>query len=422
MNVRSLLITLSLLLCSVAAQAQSEPGLFVNKRYDVFFRMKSAVVDTTFKNNANSFAQIKYDLERTVSLTGETPDTIYVLSATSPEGALWYNQSLNKLRARSLRKAMISLHPELKDAAFVVKERYEEWERLRDILMDASDFPQRDTMLFIIDSTPDKTNVEKQLRGCEEGWAYMMSNYMYALRNSAIRMAVASPTYEMRTSEKVSNLKPMSASPVFDAPKPQMAEFEREEYKYPWTKMFLAARTNLLVPGMNFGAEFPIKDHWSVGFDYYFPWILPKNNEWCVEAIGGFIDAKYWFTPGKYKWTRTQRLQGHAVGVYAGIGMYDFQMKYNGKQGECLDVGVDYTFALPVANGKLRMEFNIGFGYIRTQFRPYYMSSDFKDLIKEPGNRFSVTNFVGPTKAAVSLVVPIVLPSREPKELRGGNE
>lgn len=62
---------------------------------------------------------------------------------------------------------------------------------------------------------------------------------------------------------------------------------------------------------------------------------------------------------------------------------------------------------MPVSNDKLRFEFNIGLGIIKTWYRPYNPSSDYTDLIKEPGVKFRSTNFVGPTKAGVSLVYPI---------------
>ena len=70
-------------------------------------------------------------------------------------------------------------------------------------------------------------------------------------------------------------------------------------------------------------------------------------------------------------------------------------------------MGIDYTYALPIAEDKLRLEFNVGLGFIYTLYRPYYPSSDYDDLIKEPGIKYRSTNFIGPTRASVSLVYPI---------------
>ena len=62
---------------------------------------------------------------------------------------------------------------------------------------------------------------------------------------------------------------------------------------------------------------------------------------------------------------------------------------------------------------KLRLEFNLGVGFIYTLYRPYYPSSDFEDLIKEPGVKYRTTNFIGPTRASVSLVYPITVPCKK---------
>jgi hypothetical protein len=177
-----------------------------------------------------------------------------------------------------------------------------------------------------------------------------------------------------------------------------------------WYKTFLAARSNLLVPGMNVGIEIPIRENWSIGLDYYYPWFVSAGNKWCVEMLGWFVDAKYWFTNDKTRWLPDSRLKGHGVGIYAGLGYYDFQNATKGSQGEYVNFGVDYTYSLPVANDKLRLEFNLGLGILKTWYRPYTPSSDYADLIKEPGVKYRSTNFVCPTMAGVSLVWPITVP------------
>lgn len=240
----------------------------------------------------------------------------------------------------------------------------------------------------------------KQLDGGRT-WEYMLENYMPSLR-AATWVCVWVPIDVLENPEKpvsdtlVAAFKPL----VLDAPVVPRPVFKEK-------KMIMAARTNLLIPAGNVGLEFPIRDNWSVGIDYYYPWLVSRQNRWCTEMLGLFVDGRYWFTGEKYRWTKTERLQGHAVGVYAGLGYYDFQKIDRGAQGEYVDVGVDYTFGLPVAKGKLRMEFNIGLGWILTYYRSYYPSSDYEDLIKDPGIVQRSTSFFGPTRASVSLVVPI---------------
>ena len=125
--------------------------------------------------------------------------------------------------------------------------------------------------------------------------------------------------------------------------------------------------------------------------------------------LGWFIDGKYWFPGQANLWSRDSKLLGHAVGVYAGIGYYDYQNRKRGAQGEYLDLGIDYTYAIPIADNKLRLEFNLGLGMLKTYYRTYQPSSDYNDLIKDPGIKYHSTNIFGPTRASVSLVWPITV-------------
>lgn len=171
----------------------------------------------------------------------------------------------------------------------------------------------------------------------------------------------------------------------------------------------LALRTNFLVPVYNIGVEVPVGDRISLGLDYYYPWLKSSRNSWCGQMLGGFVDLRYWIPAGRHAATDGRRLSGHAVGLYCGAGYYDLQNYTRGSQGEFVDAGVDYTYALPIAAGRLRLEFNLGLGWLRTVYRPYTMSSDHNELIKDPSIRQKTTTFVGPTRGGVSLVVPINL-------------
>ena len=55
----------------------------------------------------------------------------------------------------------------------------------------------------------------------------------------------------------------------------------------------------------------------------------------------------------------------------------------------------------------MRMEFNIGLGWIRTYARHYSPSDDFSQLIKDPGVKNLVFDFFGPTRASISFLLPI---------------
>lgn len=171
-----------------------------------------------------------------------------------------------------------------------------------------------------------------------------------------------------------------------------------------WRYPVVALRTNLLVPALNFGVEVPIGKHWSVGADYYYPWVWPKrDNINCFEFLAWGIEGRYWFGRNR---TLLDRLQGHSVGVYGYMGYFDFERNYNGHQGEFVNVGVDYTYAMAVGKKKgLHFEFSLGIGYIYSLARQYTVIETAGPLISNKVTR--KINYFGPTKANVSLVVPI---------------
>lgn len=403
---------------SAEAQGQSEErAQRVQKRYNIFFRINSPEIDRTFQDNARTLDQMKHDIDTTLAHDGAVPDSLLILSTASPDGSYQFNKWLAGARAESTENLLLEMFPEFKDATIIVEYLEEDWDGLRQVLRQHPEFPQREQMLAVIDDEDSIDDKETALRALKEGWRYLNRNYIHALRNSSITLSVIGPPDEFTRAEPVAPLVAYSHTPSFTAPQKAIPP-HRAERKVEWYKMIMAARSNLLVPGLNVGLEFPIKDNWSVGIDYWYPWFVSGQNKWCGEMLGLFVDAKYWFPGEKYQWTRTQRLQGHAVGLYAGAGYYDYQNIRKGNQGEYIDFGVDYTFALPIAKDRLRLEFNLGLGFIRTWYRPYHPSSDYEDLIKEPGIKYNSTNFFGPTRAGVSLVVPIIVKTKLPKIYR----
>ena len=400
----------------------------IQKRYNIFFRINSPKIDTTFQDNARTLKRMKADIDSTLAHDGAIPDSLLILSTASPDGSYAFNQKLARARSESTEALLLEMFPQFADATILVNFLEEDWDGLKQVLKTHPEFPDRDKMLAIIDGRQDVADKEAALRACKKGWEYLKNNYIHALRNSSITISVIGAPDEYTRLEPLPVLPGIYYKPYFTAPEtgivapePIIPEFPMPEPEY--KKMIFAPRTNLLIPALNVGLEVPIKDNWSVGIDYLYPWAVSKHNKWCGEMLGLFVDAKYWFPGEKYQWTDTERLQGHAVGVYAGAGYYDYQNISRGAQGEYIDFGVDYTFALPIYEGKLRLEFNLGVGLIRTWYRSYKPSTDFEDLIRDPGIKYRATNFIGPTRAGVSLVVPVIVKTKGPRGNRnGGNK
>ena len=422
---RTLSILITLLLCCLTAypQQRDTQRSFIEKRYNIFFRSDISNIEPDFKDNKRAIEQMVSDIRATLSVEGATPDSLLILSTASPDGTNKNNQRLAYRRAMSTKALLLRTFPELSNTNIRIEYREEEWGGLLQILKAHPEFPQREQMMAVINSSLNNWTQEARLRSLKSGWRHLTRHYLYVLRSSSVTLRVVM-TEDNADDEFVCDVQPAAPSiePIEPAVTPAPAYTRQVSLPTTLTfksipasaeplmrKTLFAARTNLLLPALNFGFEVPIATNWSVGIDYYYPWAVSKTNKWCVETLAWFVDGKYWFTGDKYKWSADSKLKGHAVGIYAGVGYYDFQNKTRGRQGEFLDLGVDYTFALPVAKDKLRVVFNIGLGYIRTQFRPYYPSSDYNDLIKEPGIKFRTSNFFGPTRGSISLEYPITV-------------
>jgi hypothetical protein len=315
---------------------------------------------------------------------------------------LEFNRNLARRRAESTSRLILELFPE--SAALNIKAKYvdEDWDGLRQILRADPDFPQRDVMLDIIESELTADTKEKALRNCKEGWANLVSNHIYVLRNSSISLTVLGVQDEFATAQPLESLSAICYIPVFEAPESGIIYLIREPE--PLTrKTFMAVRTNLLVPATNIGAEFCLGNSWSVGADYYFPWLKRRaDHQNAIQLLGWGLEGRYWF--GKSR-TEDDRLKGHSIGLSTYAGYYDFERFYKGQQGEFVTVGLDYLYAMPVCKGKLHLEFNLGLGYIYSYVKPY-------DVFEAGGKAFKegyIKNFhwVGPVKAGASLVVPI---------------
>ena len=368
------------------------------KQYTIFFRINRWDIDTTFRGNGGTIRRMQAEIDSLISEGSITADSISIVSAASPDGGNAFNVWLSKKRGLSTMDLLEERYPDIDPEIIYIDPTGEDWSTFRKVVYEDRNIPARDELIALMESDLTNDEKEKVLRKMNPAFRYILKHHIYLMRASAVTFNVSVPMVLM----------PPIAGPQALAEGPEGNILYRQVQPLPQApvekKMILAARTNLLVPALNVGVEVPVGYSWSVGADYYFPWWLARSNRYCAEMLGWFVDTKYWF--GKDRGEK-DKLTGHALGLYAGFGYYDYQWEYSGNQGEYIDVGVDYTYSIPLAKDKLRMEFNIGLGWIFTVARHYTPTDDYTDLIKDPGIRHRKYNFFGPTRASVSLVVPI---------------
>ena len=165
----------------------------------------------------------------------------------------------------------------------------------------------------------------------------------------------------------------------------------------------LALKTNLLFDAAlmpNVEIEVPVGKRWSVNGEYAFPWWQFDRGKYCMQVLMGGLEGRYWLGSRKSREVR-EVLTGHFLGLYAGGGKYDLQWGEKGYQGEFfIAAGVSYGWATRIAR-HLHLEFNIGIGLLRTDYRHYHARDNYQTLLWQENGKYT---WFGPTKAKISLV------------------
>lgn len=390
----------------------------VARRFAIYYWLDRIDIDEHYLDNEQQISQIKKYL-----LISPKIDSITICAYASPEGVYERNVWLARKRAEAARRFIVNNIPEgssLNGDKIKLQPMDENWEGLRAEIEANYKLQNKDKVMRILDSNVGNDTKKWRIQNLDNGytWHYIIVNHMPKLRLATWICVWVDPEVPALAGigpQEAEDIRPAAlAQPSLPSVPVDIAPAKLYD-----RQMIMAGRTNLLVPGLNFGVEIPIGRHVSIGADYWYPWWLADSNKYCGEMLGWFIDGKYWFTGrnGKYEWTRADKLKGHALGVYAGGGYYDYQKRRSGYQGEYIDFGVDYTYGLPIGRKKwMRMEFNIGLGCILTQARHYTPTSGYEDLIKDPGVKQNYYTFFGPTRAGISFLLPIITK----RQIKGG--
>lgn len=391
----------------VSDSTESVGGGIITEKFAIYYRFDKIDIDTAYLDNPRQIEHIVNYLQKS-----ERIDSITIHAWASPEGAYHHNRWLSAERAKAARRFLLKHTPDstrLNAGKIKISPLAENWPGLLDLVEKHYTRHDREKVLGILrtEGIGDETR-KWRLKQLDGGytWNYLVRRYMPELR-AATWICV----WE-KVAEYVEPL-PMTEDSVDVLYSPLKAVTVMQSYPasddLPVSRVPVAAlRTNLLVPGLNFGVEVPVGNSWSVGADYYFPWIPRKwDRKNCFQLLGVILEGRYWFGTGR---TETDRLEGHSLGFSVSGGYYDMERNFTGHQGEFASVGVDYLYSLPICNDRLHLEFTVGAGYLYSYARPY-------DVFEPGGKAFKEgyvknVHWLGPLKAGVSLVIPITAKRR----------
>ncbi len=392
--------SLTIALLSFAAcglQAQTDRKIDANAgekaEIPVYFRFDSDMVDSEYKDNAKSISTAR----RLINDNTIKVDSMTMVATASPEGSVTYNRGLALRRATSMQNYFAAEFPRLADNISTSIKLYS-WSDLATSIAADENVPHLNAVLDALNRNANHPRIMDIIRRIDGGQAlgYIEENYLSKMRSAANCLVYYIPRVEPEPEpEPVVVVEEVDTTP----------KYREVKYRYP----VFAFRSNLLVPLANIGVILPLGNRFSVAADWYSPWIFRRSNHKnCFQFQMANAEVRYWLGS---KHTsdpdnRQYRLTGHSLAAYIYGGKYDFERDYSGHQGEFWSAGIDYTYAIPACNNRLRWEFSISAGYLRNQSYAYDVFTEGGKLYTRSADR-KVVRYVGPTKVAVSLVIPI---------------
>ena len=383
------------------------------RRVVIYFEKEETGVDSCYKTNSQGISALDSLLEEKVNSKYIT--ALNVVTFVSPDGDSVYNTALSVRRNDSMREFLRQRYPFVDAEKIRLVSEGEDWSEFRKLVASDSDLPDREEVLMLIDYHRDNIVKRKELlQKLNQGMAYryIVRNVLPKLRRSEITVVREVPEVDKNTLEPVSSVSGLFVSNQEEAlpnNQPDKSEGDSKEIQAceavvseaegpVGSKTVLAVKNNLLYDlalAPNLEVEIPVGRRWSLNAEYKCPWWLNSKHNFCYQLLSGGVEGRCWLGNRQ----KRNRLTGHFVGLYAEGGTYDFQWKGDGYRGDYYGAaGVTYGYARQLAR-HLSLEFSFGIGYLTTEYKKYTPYEG--DIVWTTSGRY---NFIGPTKAKVSLV------------------
>ncbi len=376
----------------------------------VNYRIGSSTLERDYMDNVRALEAIRRSLTSKDILAGL--DYIVVTSASSPEGNTAVNERLAVARALAMKAYLIRQYPYLDRNMIYTFSVGEDWSGLRRMVEEDRYMPCRDEVLAMLDAPIGNDAKRAALRniGGGQAYRYISVNMLPKLRGAAAvtlhfkersvvrQVVVETQIVKTHSVDTVYVEKTVEVEKLIEKERVVLRVTEYERHP------LFALKTNLLfdvASAINAEIEIPIGRRWSMAGEWIFPWWLHEKKQYALQVGNGNFEVKHWFGER----TERERLTGWFMGLYGGVGYYDLEWKDRGWQGEFLHAGLSAGYAHTLGrSGIWRMEYTLGFGYMGTDYREYVPKMGGDDqwhlMLRSRGHR----DWIGPTRAKVSLV------------------
>ena len=399
MKKRIFLVTLLMLtvLASLPAYSQSHTETRDSSKIEKFilhYRVNETELDDEYMDNKMQLHKIRHYFANSPRI-----DSVTIYSWASPEGGIKFNTYLSKERGKTAKRLLLSLSPDsakFNAGKIKLSPVAENWEGLEKLVEERYFRHDRDKVLKILRTKGISDETRKwRLQQLDNGytWTFLKRRYMPELRAATWICVWAEVIDPLPVVAQAAQS--LTAKDKGMAPPPPISTIEEK-------KTIFALKTNMLfdaVTAVNYALELPVGEDFSIQFQQYTPWWVTKSNRRCLQFLSLGAEFRWWFKSD-------ETLQGHFVGANVWSGKGDLQWDRKGcYQFEFWSAGLSYGYSMPVSKWA-NLEFSISAGYARIPYQHYIPTDDWEILIKDK-NKAGTLHYFGPTKAEVSLVIPI---------------
>ena len=371
----------------------------ISESFYIYYKVDSIDINPTYLQNKENLAHIRNYLKNSPRI-----DSITIYAWASPEGGYKRNVWLSKERAKTAKRFLLETAADssrLSSDKIKISPLAENWEGLEQIVVERYNRHDREKVLRILRDTSIGDETRKwRLQQLDNGytWTFLKRRYMPELRAATWICVWAEVIDPLPVVAQAAQS--LTAKDKGMAPPPPISTIEEK-------KTIFALKTNMLfdaATAVNYALELPVGEDFSVQFQQYTPWWTTRSNRHCLQFLTLGAEIRWWFKSD-------ETLQGHFLGAHAWSGTGDLQWKkavcY---QFDFWSAGLTYGYAMPIAKWA-NLEFSVSAGYASIPYQHYIPTDDYEYLITDR-NDAGRMHYFGPTKAEVSLVIPIHKPFR----------
>lgn len=392
------------------------------KTIHIYFPENQMGIDRMYMDNANALRIID---EMSVSNLPDENTYIVITGKISLDGDFYKNEYLTQERTFSLKNYVKQKYPEIKDDRILAISGGEDRSRFIEIIEKEEDVSTRDQLLHILNDDLGWEDQRLKKRNREKFNEFISVHILHLGEN--FTDVISLPKGDQRVFETVNTNKVDVGN--FDniviTDKMNEEKFDNivivekegvhtdsvyfretlQERKKPFT---MVIKNNLIYDAIllpNLTAEIPFGRNyeWSLGVSGNWSWWSTGANRYHYYRIQmAGVELRRWFGD-----QTDNPLNGWFVGAYGYGGTYDIRLftNKNSDKGRLSNwsysAGLTFGYTMPISK-RFNLEFGLGIGYFGGKYDKYTIG-ECGDCIF-PQQSTHRKNYVGPTKANISLV------------------